>query len=43
MRGWLSGRALPCQGKRREFESRLPLQKTCLLRQENMDWLSYVD
>ena len=28
MREWLSGRALPCQGKCREFESRLPLQIT---------------
>ncbi len=27
MREWLSGRAPPCQGERREFESRLPLQK----------------
>ena len=27
-REWLSGRALPCQGKCREFESRLPLQNT---------------
>ena len=27
MREWLSGRALPCQGKGREFESRLPLQQ----------------
>ena len=26
LREWLSGRALPCQGKCREFESRLPLQ-----------------
>ena len=26
MREWLSGRALPCQGKCRGFESRLPLQ-----------------
>ena len=26
LREWLSGRALPCQGKGREFESRLPLQ-----------------
>ena len=25
LRKWLSGRALPCQGKCREFESRLPL------------------
>ena len=25
LREWLSGRALPCQGKCREFESRLPL------------------
>ena len=25
MRDWLSGRALPCQGKCREFESRFPL------------------
>ena len=35
MREWLSGRASPCQGERREFESRLPLQKTkdaCILR-----------
>ena len=28
MREWLSGRASPCQGERREFESRLPLQNT---------------
>ena len=27
MREWLSGRASPCQGERREFESRLPLHK----------------
>ena len=27
MREWLSGRALPCQGKCRGFESRLPLHK----------------
>ena len=27
LREWLSGRASPCQGERREFESRLPLQK----------------
>ena len=26
VREWLSGRASPCQGERREFESRLPLQ-----------------
>ena len=25
VREWLSGRASPCQGERREFESRLPL------------------
>ena len=25
MRKWLSGRASPCQGEGREFESRLPL------------------
>ena len=34
-REWLSGRASPCQGERREFESRLPLQtrnKLCLFR-----------
>ena len=30
MREWLSGRASPCQGERREFESRLPLHKSCL-------------
>ena len=32
VREWLSGRASPCQGERREFESRLPLQKlkSCL-------------
>ena len=29
MRKWLSGRASPCQGEGREFESRLPLH--CLL------------
>ena len=28
MRKWLSGRASPCQGEGREFESRLPLQTT---------------
>ncbi len=27
-RKWLSGRASPCQGEGREFESRLPLQHT---------------
>ena len=27
MREWLSGRASPCQGECRGFESRLPLQK----------------
>ena len=27
MRKWLSGRASPCQGEGREFESRLPLQQ----------------
>ena len=27
LREWLSGRALPCQGKRRGSESRFPLQK----------------
>ena len=27
LREWLSGRASPCQGERREFESRLPLQR----------------
>ena len=32
MREWLSGRASPCQGERREFESRLPLQKNDLFR-----------
>ena len=26
-REWLSGRASPCQGERREFESRLPLHQ----------------
>ena len=26
MRKWLRGRASPCQGEGREFESRLPLQ-----------------
>ena len=31
MREWLSGRASPCQGERREFESRLPLQKKRLV------------
>lgn len=27
MREWLSGRASPCQGERREFESRFPLHE----------------
>jgi hypothetical protein len=27
---WLSGRASPCQGEGREFESRHPLQETAL-------------
>ena len=27
VRKWLSGRASPCQGEGREFESRLPLQE----------------
>lgn len=27
VRKWLSGRASPCQGEGREFESRLPLQR----------------
>src|SRR4051812_1131037 len=27
MRKWLSGRASPCQGEGREFESRLPLHR----------------
>ena len=27
MREWLSGRALPCQGKCREFESRMGHQR----------------
>ena len=31
MREWLSGRASPCQGERREFESRLPLQNATSL------------
>ena len=29
LREWLSGRASPCQGERREFESRFPLQGIC--------------
>ena len=29
MRKWLRGRASPCQGEGREFESRLPLQFFC--------------
>ena len=32
MRKWLSGRASPCQGEGREFESRLPLQFKQILR-----------
>ena len=31
MREWLSGRGSPCQGERREFESRLPLHKNRIL------------
>ena len=30
MRMWLSGRASPCQGEGREFESRHPLQLNIL-------------
>ncbi len=46
MREWLSGRALPCQGKCREFESRLPLQQTTfsslfLFSIQNIAYLSY--
>ena len=33
MREWLSGRASPCQGERREFESRLPLQGSCFIQE----------
>ena len=32
MREWLSGRASPCQGERREFESRFPLHRKTVLR-----------
>ena len=35
MREWLSGRASPCQGERREFESRLPLQF------QESDWIPF--
>ena len=38
MREWLSGRASPCQGERREFESRLPLQKR--LFKKSIDFLN---
>ena len=31
LREWLSGRALPCQGKCRGSESRLPLQKSRII------------
>ena len=31
MRKWLSGRASPCQGEGREFESRLPLCERSLV------------
>ena len=31
VREWLSGRASPCQGERREFESRLPLHEKSVL------------
>ena len=39
LREWLSGRALPCQGKCREFESRLPLQ---LKKNINFDVLFFI-
>ena len=35
LREWLSGRASPCQGERREFESRLPLQF------QESDWIPF--
>ena len=43
MREWLSGRASPCQGECREFESRLPLQnktpeRVFFLSMEGRDW-----
>ena len=38
MREWLSGRASPCQGERREFESRLPLQ---ILKISCPKWTAY--
>ena len=38
MREWLSGRASPCQGERREFESRLPLQ---MIKDANLRLLSH--
>ena len=44
VREWLSGRASPCQGERREFESRLPLQDMikdayfCVFYHRNLIW-----
>ena len=35
LREWLSGRALPCQGKCRGSESRLPLQKMTVILIQN--------
>ena len=42
MREWLSGRASPCQGERREFESRLPLHLLQDKRRKNMRLLLFV-
>ena len=42
LREWLSGRASPCQGERREFESRLPLHLLQDKRRKNMRLLLFV-
>ena len=39
VRKWLSGRASPCQGEGREFESRLPLARTS----EEMSFFAWAD
>ena len=43
MREWLSGRALPCQGRYRGFESRLPLHQKRLTKVSRFSFVSARD
>ena len=38
LRKWLSGRASPCQGEGRGFESRLPLQGKTFIYADVVQW-----